>query len=380
MPDLKKTLLGFFLCTFLWNLGCGSEDSVENSVEEPDLVESSDIGGDLDRANDDMGEDMRVSVDLSFDSGDLSPDADVSMAEAECICADPLATCHPDLGLCVREDIDCSAGDSCPDGFECAQPPNSPGFCVCDGTYDECGPFCDENELCPGTRLICDSNPQGGVCRQLIACAGDYECGPGKLCTRDQRVDEDVCVSVGTKQVGETCTDRLECKSRYCFDGVCTEPCSVNTDCPSGETCVWGERGWDRTSDGCIPGTCGIDGCDESESRCMTFPDNAEFCVGAACEVSGDCPDGDCVVELGTKSGGTCEEPEGPQLPECKPGEFKAYEGDPYCRLPGPCWDSSICQSGLGVSCDDCPSQYECLHPGPNAPRSIATFCSRLVD
>ena len=350
MPDITvKSRFGTILIV-LWAtawLGCGSDDKVrDNGVHEPDLSQLSDVG--IDFAAEDAAIDLSDTEDLSI--GDASSDAgvgspDEGIVEAECICTDPLATCHPELGVCVREDVDCSAGDSCPDGFECAQPPNSPGFCVCDGTYDECGPFCDENELCPGTRLMCDTNPQGGVCRQPIECIDDFECGPDKICVRDERTDRDVCMSTGSKMLGVPCTERTECQSGLCADGECSELCSVNADCEAGEVCTFGLLGTARDSDGCEPGMCEVSGCDEATSRCGTFGGGDAVCSSKACETSGECPEGDCIIELGTRRGGTCDAAEGPELPECKAGEFKAYEGDPYCRLFGPCWNSAICQA-----------------------------------
>lgn len=384
MPNLAAK--SRFVAIALWattacSLSCGSDDKVGgNNFNGPDLNQLEDAGADLaGDAKSDLSdtEDLSV-VDASIDA---KMDGGIDMeVEAECICTDPLATCDPEFGTCVRNDVDCDTA-SCPDGFTCITPPNGESVCICDGTYDECGPFCDENDLCPGTRLMCDTNPQGGVCRQPLECVDDFECGPDKICARDERIDRDVCMSAGPKMLGASCTERTECQSGLCVEGECSELCSVNADCENGEICTFGLLGTRPNSDGCEPGMCEVAGCDETASRCGTFGGGDAVCASKACEISGECQDGDCIIELGTRRGGTCATSVGPELPECKPGEFKAYEGDPYCRLPSPCWNSAVCQSDeVGGMCDDCPAQYECLDPGPNAPRNINTFCSRLVE
>lgn len=374
MSVLIKKALTLFVTSAV--LACSQSDlsrspMVDSGSESPDM-RTTDLGDlDLDTEQGDLDVDQ-FSVDWS--------DADMDMEDLpkqSCVCADPLATCHPTTGSCVRMDVDCTA-TSCPDGYECTTPQNGAPYCRCDGTYDECGPFCDQDQLCPGNRLLCDDNPLGGVCRQNIPCADDFECGPGKICERLPQLDQDVCLRTGGKADGEPCVERSECDSRRCIGGVCTPLCFVNSDCGDGEVCIFGSGLVPDDSNGCVPGSCEIAECDETQQRC--FPPS-QRCDPPACLVSGDCEGADCILELGVNRGGECSVPEMGETPACKPGEFRAYDGDPYCRLPDPCWHSSICQAEFGEECDDCPALYDCLFPDPNfSPRSWNSFCSRLVE
>lgn len=329
-----------------------------------------------------------VTLDAEPSDQDVIPVLDMAEdsspePEAECICTDPLATCHWRTGECIREDVDCST-EACPTGFECITPLNGDPICVCEGTADVCGPFCDENEDCPGTGKICDTSPQGGVCRGALPCEDDFQCGPGKVCTYVERVDKDVCIRSGGKQDGESCSSRIECESRLCLDGVCTPFCKVNSDCGEGEVCMFGLDLIPPDSNGCVAGTCSAEGCDETQSRCVDGSTPGDlYCFGASCNVSGDCIGADCILELGTNRAGECDVPEAGEVPDCKPGEFRAWDGDPYCRLADPCWGSSVCGAGteFGEECHDCPALYDCLQPDTNfAGRSSLSFCSRLVE
>lgn len=382
MSDLIKKLLlgGYTLCVF----GC-SQDAANPLVPAMDL--GFDVGDstsvDVGDVHEDSAVDMPPVPDEDW-SSDIDMESDIAEPVAECICTDPLATCHPLTGFCVRQDINCGAQE-CPEGYRCTSPPDGTPYCSCDGSYDECGPFCDENENCPGTRLICDTNPQGGVCRGALPCEDDYQCGPGKVCTYVERVDRDVCIRSGGKQVGEACSNRIECESRLCLDGVCTPFCKVNSDCGEGEVCEFGLNFVPADSNGCVAGTCSAEGCDETQSRCVDYGSTPEdqYCFGASCNVSGDCTGADCILELGTNRAGECDVPEAGEVPDCKPGEFRAWDGDPYCRLADPCWGSSVCGAGteFGEECHDCPALYDCLQPDTNfAGRSSLSFCSRLVE
>lgn len=384
MSVLAKTFTAL-VCIVVW--ACSSDmEGPRKDVDTGDVA--------VDQGVPDHHVDMTMDQSLdasSDDSHDLDDTPDMRDQEAtqpECICADPLATCHPRTGSCIREGADCTV-EGCPDGYRCITPldtnlePEGPPICLCEGTTDECGPFCDENQNCPGTRFQCDTNPQGGVCRVRIECQDDYQCGPDKVCAWVERLDEEVCIARGEKLDGESCSNRTECASRRCIDGVCTPICKVNSDCDGGEVCRFGANSYPNDQNGCIPGVCELDDCDPTRNRCFAIGPESNgvtpyTCAPPVCEVSGDCENADCVVQLGIRRAGECQVLAQGEIPACKPGEFRAFEGDPFCRLPDPCWTSDYCD---GEECHDCPAQYDCLVPDVDfSPWSYLSFCSRLVE
>lgn len=372
---------------FLHLAGCGSDNTSQTSRGED--AGSTDAARDISTSDTRNDADGEPDADETTDAEqrDMSTDAgqrDMSKDEVECICANPLDTCIPETGTCMRPAAECGADGECPEGYRCISIHESLGggnACICDGPAEECGPFCDTDGQCPGRYLACDFNAAtGGVCRQDIACNGDYECGPGFICEYNDALEIEVCTKTQDGAEGTPCTERVQCVSGVCSsDGVCVTPCQANADCPSGELCLYSVFDADA-SDGCQPGTCPIPSCDETTSRCFVrAADGMEFCEPKYCETSADC-ENDCIVSPGSLSPGKCAEPDSPgDLPDCKPNEYKLYPDDPYCRLPGPCWDAAICQNN-GQPCDDCPTGYECLRPDPNkASRATFAFCSRLL-
>lgn len=380
------TFIFLAVLALLLFVGCSSDDTLPISASEDagsyDVARDTstiDLGADLDAtdAEPQTTPDMSTSDDMSRDLG-----RDTDRDEPECICPDPLATCFNQTGECVREDVDCGSGQACPDGYNCTPVHETLGggfVCLCDGVADECGPFCDDDGQCPGRYLACDFNAAtGGVCRQDISCVSDYECGPGFICERNDALEEDICTKAGDGADGTPCSDRLECASGICAEGICVTPCQANADCGSDEVCQYSVF---ENSDGCVPGTCPVASCDETQSRCFErAADGMAFCEPKYCETSADC-ENDCVLEAGTRQPGLCLAPESPTaLPDCKPNEFKLYPTDPYCRLPGPCWTPSICRND-GQPCDDCPAGYECLEPDRDeVPRAPFAFCSRELS
>merc|ERR1711974_133061 len=105
---------------FLLISGCGSDNTSQISPGED--------AGPTDAARDASNNDARndadgdPDADVTTDAGqqDMSIDAgqrDMAEDEVECICANPLDTCIPETGTCVRPDADCGAGGECPDGY-----------------------------------------------------------------------------------------------------------------------------------------------------------------------------------------------------------------------------------------------------------------------
>lgn len=369
------------LVSGLW--ACNSDTMTNGDLESDEGV--------VDVSYTDANQDDAATVsDLGMDVGDATESSDLADTEdsadmevdAECICADPLATCSPISNRCLRTDIQCGSGDSCPDGYSCVIPPpgfEGESFCRCDGPYSECGPFCDDGQCRNG--WVCVHNPELNlnVCRGIQRCQDDYQCGPESICFQrppreDGRPGNRVCRPTGDKEFGESCDHRIECKTGVCDEGVCQVACQVNTDCDDGEVCQQFARP-NRGLTGCVAGECDADECDPSISQCRTHSNGYTNCVGRACQTTEDCPTGDCVIMVGTNRRGLCTDKESPEEPgDCKPGEFKAWEDDPYCRLPGPCW------TGEGAD-STCPGPYECLKPDfAFAGQSIMEFCSRLIE
>jgi hypothetical protein len=298
---------------------------------------------------------VHSAPDGDVDAGPRDPededgrDGGPGIGERDCECADPDATCvHQEY--CGLADEKCTEDRDCPDGYFCRESLRFESVCVCDGTNEECGPYCDNHEDC--ARLeICEKRERfepEGFCRTLkdgIFCQTDYSCGRGEICDEDRQI----CVETGSKALGETCSRDIECNSGVCHDGACDEQCLSDADCPRGEHCISRHQG--SAGESCRDVDCNVSCADNW--RC-----EEDECKRPSCRTTSDCPEVDCIHGL-TSSLGYCLVGE-PSL--CKPNEVRTEPDDSYCRLVEMC-DCLDTPRDQETDCDVCPESYECHDP-----------------
>ncbi len=125
----------------------------------------------------------------------------------------------------------CEATAECADNLQCI-------IGVCN---DRCG-----NDVECGEGFICGND---GICEVAMGALGDFctrerDCGPGLACPLEADYNNDgflegSCVeenSGGT--MGNACKGGNECRNGICADGVCTQLCLENNDCPDPFECA----------------------------------------------------------------------------------------------------------------------------------------------
>ena len=108
-----------------------------------------------------------------------------------------------------------------------------------------CVPRCEFDVEC-GDGFTCSND---GICQVALgelgdACERERDCGPGLACPLEADYNNDgflegTCVgenSGGT--MGNACKGGNDCRNGICVDGVCTQLCLENKDCPLPFECV----------------------------------------------------------------------------------------------------------------------------------------------
>lgn len=310
----------------------GSETG-DPAVDTRNDIGGADVGGDVDTADTDIGQED-------------GPDEWTGWEDEDCDCPEPDEKCSPDF--CGLPDAQCGpdVDSTCPDGYECIRGASHEDafICVCVGDSDECVSECEESHDECGDDLSC--NFDEGYCRWTLdnaSCEWEMGCPKGTICSEEH---DNMCEPTGDLDVGDSCTEDLECESGLCVDGECDEPCLADEDCEGDLRCRWfGLSDPLPDGNGCESVTCTVS-CPDDQ-RCIF--DN---CRPRFCRTGEDCESGHCERPTGQYRHwemGTCVEPEDPDIDSyCKPEELYSSSYD-YCYLPGTCWDN-----------DDCPDPYEC--------------------
>jgi hypothetical protein len=177
----------------------------------------------------------------------------------------------PDCGLTCNG-TDATACHNQPTTVSCGAP-------SCAGGKEIDVTTCDGGGHCPVVQRSCGSY-QCGATTCLTACAGDADCVAGSYCKAG--------ACVGAQELGNPCTEDLQCKSGHCADGVC---CGV-TSCGAGAACA----GLGANAGQCLKGNGVV---------CAASPECASgHCVDGVCCDKG-C-DGQCEACDVTGSEGTC--------------------------------------------------------------------------
>lgn len=137
----------------------------------------------------------------------------------------------------------------------------------------------------PNNLQCTEPAPQGN-----ISCSGDCPTGSNFECTSDSD-----CAATG---LNGRCVNGGGPAGSYCTHDSCT----VDTDCPSGETCAChGSPYTDRAGSACVPGNCRVDadcppGGNCSPSAASTCRNATDVCLGYYCHTPKDLciNDSDC--------------------------------------------------------------------------------------
>jgi len=254
---------------------------------------------------------------------------------------------------------DCSASQPCPEGFGCYNiqgvstpqciPDNE--HCAPVGGNIAVGDYCYDHSTCSSGR--CLVLPDSAVCSQ--------ECNPSAGgnagCPNDMKCIGEgfngICYPKGEQELGDSCKSPADCVSFLCIgigdgQGVCTQDCTSDSQCPGTMTCVVDkclQLGSGQHGDPCTKMTeCATGICATIVGYCSTL-----------CETDADCPyEGQCLIAgvcnagASGKVGDVC----GPDAKTCQSGLKCTYQaqGD----------TTGICQTQCKVAYDDCPGNLYC--------------------
>lgn len=228
---------------------------------------------------------------------------------------------------------DCSATAKCPPGFGCfkVQGLATPqciaenNHCAPTGGNISVGDYCYDHSTCKSGK--CLVLPDSAVCSMNCTPGGANNGGcPSKMvCLGKDK--QGICYPKGNGQLGDSCKSPADCSSFDCIgigagQGICTQNCSADTQCPNGFKCSFGY---------CItPGTKPYgESCQtllECQSGfCHPF---AKYCT-TNCKKDTDCPDQSKCTNSGYCSqgptgvvGDVC----GEDAKECKSQYFCFYD------------------------------------------------------
>ena len=269
---------------------------------------------------------------------DLGRGPDLGIHDA-CECDDPLAVCL--RTVCERPDVDCRTS-SCPQGYICT----SANYCRCDDPdAPRCRPLCSTMADCNREEL-CDSS---GHCVRQSECTLDSQCPYRMGCHNSY------CAQNGEKKTGEACDSDVECDSGHCPDGICGVRCTLDRDCPTGQSCS------ETAKNVCVGSNppCSVT-CGENEDCRGTE------CISERCNWTGDCSQGVCHLTPGLRTG-NCQ---GDTKP-CKAREFQTVKDDAYCRI------AVVCDPKDPKACEP---PYTCEKDGFTRNPYRRNVCSRKLE
>jgi len=114
------------------------------------------------------------------------------------------------------------------------------------GATKDVGATCGSHAECKNDNCISSVPSSSPRCNPPCCSERDCTIGhglAGNVCAYGSAGNDLVkwCVApnAGGKDVGATCADKADCKSRYCDAELrrCATVCCTSTDCPVGETC-----------------------------------------------------------------------------------------------------------------------------------------------
>lgn len=262
-------------------------------------------------------------------------------------------------GACQASDEICMSGQSphCVVGFSPTIIGRTPGGNIdytCLPPADEGNPFsggcayaCQRSGDCPFAGYDCIYGRCSSAETYNNPCDGT--CAPDESCAITSH-DAFYSSAVGFCVAADSCVDDLDCVSPAICKSVCTAPCTINSDCATGECvgelqAIMGERH-------CLPSQCGCTGSQAGDAFC-DFHTNT-------CTIVGLCNNIPC---------------DGSVDPQCTPTEPSPAPTD--CACPSCAWNQGACAGAEGSQF--CPSGFTCTGLGDIAlalPPTVGTACS----
>lgn len=270
MRRLPWAALGLIAASAAMNLvftGCGSESEVEETDAGGTETGTTDGTTGTDTGATDSGA-QDAFIDAILDGA--RPDSAVCKIEGqsctkstECCtvnCDTATSTCKKPITLCKAPGAACVSGNECCT-FSCTGGTCSNMLCVADN--QPCG---KDSDCCGGT--CSPDGLGGGKCAPL---------NPG-----------------GPATGGNPCVNNSDCASKFCNNGICTNPsfcvqpddvCTTNTECCSGN-CVKAAGKTLGTCEATAASGAGAGGCAQSGTVCTPSSDGGAACGGNCCSRS----------------------------------------------------------------------------------------------
>jgi hypothetical protein len=268
---------------------------------------------------------------------------------------DPAGTCVDQKPVACSTDGKCDGKGACrkyAPGSQCAPPSCASGqarkasFCTADGT-------------CPA--------PEVETCTPIIVCnAGGTACE--RTCTRNDQCAAGLkCLSgrCGLQEIGQACTDRTDCRSGFCVDGVCCNEACGGTNTNDCQAC---SRGAGAAQDGTCAARNGL-ACNDG-NRCT----RTDVCMGTTCSGTNPvtCPTPNQCQTAGTcnPTTGTCTNPSKDNGTPCEDGNM--------CTVADTC-QSGTCRAGAAKTCptpNSCQNTCDPMTGMCNPPKPTGTNCN----
>ena len=274
-------------------------------------------------------------------------------------CPTVLAEIHEDCaGACQASDEICQSGQppQCVVGFSPTIIGRTPGGNIdytCLPPADEGNPFsggcayaCQRSGDCPFAGYDCIYGRCSSPLTYNNPCGGT--CAPDESCVITSH-DAFYSSAEGLCVVADSCVDDQDCVSPdICNMGVCSPPCTTNSDCATGECVgnllpIGGEKY-------CMPSQCGCTGALVGD----TFCDLANMCT-----LPGLCNNIPC---------------DGSVDPQCTPTE--PFPAPTDCVCPSCAWNQPFCPGAEGSQV--CPTGFNCFgfgEPSLTLPPTVGTAC-----
>jgi hypothetical protein len=205
---------------------------------------------------------------------------------------------------CVAHGSACTAGQACCDSQDrcvagqCSPPHRITGACASDADCENgkclllkgvavgmCSEPCIQSSVCgadaANAAASCYTVPGGGASCAL-GCTASADChaiGADWSCNNWVTVEgyvKPMCLPWKSLTVGAPCREAGQCASGVCSGAWCTEACTRDTDCGSGNWCVYSKAG----SYICFPGCA-------KDSDCVLYGSGAACHSGASTATGG---------------------------------------------------------------------------------------------
>ena len=210
---------------------------------------------------------------------------------------------------------------ACTEGLKCTDACQPTAYCAA---------ACDDDAACEALDPELGCWTVSGLGKRCVVdpekpflCQKTSECSTGSVCTANISWDGTSVITMcqpksGTKAMGAKCAQAMDCQSGFCFDGVCTAACAVDTDCQckgaagcvQEQVCldVWFELSGGKSDAArlCYPRVRCDSSADCGTLECVAYAEEAGWSTvcqkaigaakaGAKCAANDDCASGACL-------------------------------------------------------------------------------------